>query len=245
MPMSLTKAPGIPTQATPGTSSATSSSTPDLSARGAKPLAGTVGLRCRNFTYDVESIQRLLNLNDERFGLTEPLLTLAYLNATEETLEALSPGILDCMTRYDINTPLRQAHFLAQIGHESSELRYRQELASGAAYENRRDLGNTRTGDGPRYKGRGLIQLTGRANYSEYTRTGGLDVDVMADPDQVATNDQPADQRRFERPRRPEAAALAGENARGGIKAVKHNIGQNSALLVRPVHKDGQHQGGW
>ncbi|MCX5818973.1 MAG: hypothetical protein NT047_03550 [Deltaproteobacteria bacterium] len=70
--MSLAKAPGVPTQLTPGTSSATSSSTPDLSARGAKLLAGTVGLRCRNFTYDVESVQLLLKLNDKRFGLTKP-----------------------------------------------------------------------------------------------------------------------------------------------------------------------------
>jgi putative chitinase len=43
------------------------------------------------------------------------------MRASEETLKALSPGILDCMTRYDINSPLRQAHFLAQIGHESGE----------------------------------------------------------------------------------------------------------------------------
>ena len=70
-----------------------------------------------------------------------------------------------------INTPLRQAHFLAQLGHESGSLRYTSELASGTAYEGRADLGNTQPGDGPRFKGRGLIQITGRANYTSYGRT--------------------------------------------------------------------------
>lgn len=69
------------------------------------------------------------------------------------------------MEEFHINTPLRQAAFLAQVGHESGELRYVKELATGKAYEGRKDLGNTQDGDGPRYKGRGLIQITGRYNY--------------------------------------------------------------------------------
>lgn len=64
-----------------------------------------------------------------------------------------------------ITTPMRLAAFVAQLGHESGDLRYWEELASGKAYEGRRDLGNLMPGDGPRYKGRGPIQLTGRANY--------------------------------------------------------------------------------
>lgn len=66
------------------------------------------------------------------------------------------------------------AHWLAQIAHESGQLRYVRELASGAAYEGRQDLGNTVAGDGVRFRGRGLIQLTGRANYTEYQRASGV-----------------------------------------------------------------------
>ena len=69
------------------------------------------------------------------------------------------------MAEFKINTPERIAAFLAQIAHESGRFRYMQELASGAAYEGRADLGNTEPGDGRRFKGRGPIQITGRANY--------------------------------------------------------------------------------
>lgn len=87
-----------------------------------------------------------------------------------------SKCISDAMDANEINTILRQAHFLAQIGHESGRLVYVRELATGDAYEGRKDLGNTQPGDGRRFRGRGLIQITGRANYQYYGELMGLDL---------------------------------------------------------------------
>lgn len=77
--------------------------------------------------------------------------------------------------KYDIDTPLRLSAFLAQICHESGRFRYVEELASGKDYEGRKDLGNVIKGDGIRFKGRGLIQITGRANYTELSKDLGID----------------------------------------------------------------------
>jgi putative chitinase len=76
------------------------------------------------------------------------------------------------MERFEINTPARAAAFLAQVGHESGRLVYVRELWNPATcpwqerYEGRADLGNTEAGDGFRFRGRGLIQITGRKNYA-------------------------------------------------------------------------------
>ena len=91
------------------------------------------------------------------------------------------------MQEFHINSPIRQAAFLAQIAHESGELRYVKEIASGSAYEGRKDLGNTQPGDGMKYKGRGLIQITGRNNYADCGKS--LGVDLITNPELLETND--------------------------------------------------------
>lgn len=65
----------------------------------------------------------------------------------------------------EIDTPQEFCHFLAQACHESDHFVTLREYASGRAYEGRADLGNTQPGDGVRFKGRGIFQTTGRANY--------------------------------------------------------------------------------
>jgi len=74
-----------------------------------------------------------------------------------------------------LDNPLRLAHLMAQLIHESCGFKYMEEIASGAAYEGRATLGNTQPGDGKRFKGRGPIQLTGRANYRAFGRRAGID----------------------------------------------------------------------
>jgi putative chitinase len=96
-----------------------------------------------------------------------------------------------CRT-FEINTPRRQAHFVSQCAVESDYFQTLEEYASGAAYEGRKDLGNTVKGDGKRFKGRGPIQTTGRANYLQaQTRFEQLGhrVDLLAHPELLA---QPA-----------------------------------------------------
>lgn len=84
------------------------------------------------------------------------------------------PYLNAAMEEFAINTPQRQAAFLAQIAHESGSLRYVREIASGDAYEGRSDLGNMEAGDGRKFKGRGLIQITGRYNYVQAAKGLGL-----------------------------------------------------------------------
>lgn len=98
----------------------------------------------------------------------------------EERAGRFCEPLNEAMSAYEINTPARQAAFIAQLAHESGELRYVQEIASGAAYEGRKNLGNTQRGDGVRFKGRGLIQITGRANYKACGL--GLDKDLLTSP---------------------------------------------------------------
>ena len=90
------------------------------------------------------------------------------------------PVLNAAMVHYQIIGPKRVAAFIAQIGHESGQLKYVKEIwgptAAQAKYEGRKDLGNTVAGDGSKYRGRGLIQITGRANYMAFGEALGLDL---------------------------------------------------------------------
>jgi len=109
-------------------------------------------------------------------GLNQDSLMAIMAMGRKATIKLYLPLLISALPKYKINTPLRTAHFLAQVGHESLSFVYTQEVASGAAYEGRLDLGNTLAGDGVRFKGRGLIQLTGRDNYKNYGKYISLDL---------------------------------------------------------------------
>lgn len=91
-------------------------------------------------------------------------------HATAARCEQYAPHLEAARVAHGIEPGMETAHWLGQIAHESGSLRYVEEIASGEAYEGRRDLGNVRPGDGKRFKGRGLIQLTGRSNYEKYAK---------------------------------------------------------------------------
>jgi putative chitinase len=101
-------------------------------------------------------------------------LVWIYKEADAKLIDRFLDPINRTLDEFEINTPQRIRMFLAQIGHESGQLRYRKELASGEAYEGRKDLGNIAPGDGVRYKGRGLIQITGKHNYGLASLALGL-----------------------------------------------------------------------
>lgn len=97
------------------------------------------------------------------------------------------PFLEDAMREFQITTPAREAAFLAQVAHESGSLRWLVEIwgptASQARYDTRYDLGNIAPGDGFKYRGRGLIQLTGRGNYKRASEA--LGADLIAEPEKL------------------------------------------------------------
>ena len=129
-----------------------------------------------------------------------------------DTVIAQIPGVVD---KFEINTPLRLAHFLAQCGHESGgfkavsenlnygaaglqsifkkyftaesakEFERKPERIANIVYANRMGNGNQASGEGYKFRGRGYIQLTGKDNYSAFDKT--VEDDILASPDLVAT----------------------------------------------------------
>lgn len=101
-------------------------------------------------------------------------------------IDTVAPHLGAAFEPAGIVTPLRAAHFLAQAAHECDGFATLEEYASGRAYEGRKDLGNTQKGDGVRFKGRGIFQLTGRANYRRIGQALSLPLEttpeLAADP---------------------------------------------------------------
>lgn len=101
--------------------------------------------------------------------------------AYQENARKHFPGIMAECKKQNVTDKAQVAYILATTVHESGAGKWMEEIASGSAYEGRRDLGNTQSGDGVRYKGRGYVQITGRNNYSDWSKR--LGVDLVGNPE--------------------------------------------------------------
>lgn len=113
---------------------------------------------------------------------------LAIMPNAKDKVDAFLPYINGYAEVFHIDAPKRMAHFLAQIAHESGELRYTKELGNKCYFHKydvgklKNMLGNLKDGDGYKYRGRGLIQITGRANYQAYQNSKYCTGDIMENP---------------------------------------------------------------
>jgi putative chitinase len=123
-------------------------------------------------------------------SLYEDLCALAP-RAKKDLLKQFSIVAPAVLAEYEINTALREAHFWAQAAHETGGFKFMREIwgptDAQKRYEGRKDLGNTEPGDGKRYAGRGIFQLTGRANYKKYGDI--LGIDLVTDPEKAADSE--------------------------------------------------------
>ena len=128
-------------------------------------------------TLDITQLQKAVGVKaDGILGRNTLTAVFQKLGASQSRAEELGLAANIHFRTYGIlDNSLRLIHFLAQLAHESGNFKYMEEIASGAAYEGRKDLGNVMSGDGVKFKGRGPIQLTGRANYRRYGQQLGID----------------------------------------------------------------------
>lgn len=112
-------------------------------------------------------------------------LVAILLKAKPSILEEVCPLLEKYMPMYEIDTPQRIGGFIAQCAEESINFSALLENASGKEYEGRKDLGNTEPGDGVKFKGRGYIQLTGRAMYHQFSMHAFKDDRLLDHPEML------------------------------------------------------------
>lgn len=108
--------------------------------------------------------------------ITQTILRKLCPQSKPHIIKDVADYFVDYAPKYGVTSNLRISHFMAQAGHETDSFKTLEEYASGAGYEGRTDLGNIYPGDGVRYKGRGIFQLTGRSNYITFGNAIGVDL---------------------------------------------------------------------